>query len=41
MPSTWFNKAEKDIEELHVTQEDIEEYLPLKNKLKNAQGFQE
>ena len=41
MSNTWFKETEKDIEELQITQEDIEECLPLKKKLKNAQGFQE
>lgn len=36
MSNTWFKETEKDIEELQITQEDIEECLPLKKKLKNA-----
>ena len=40
MSNTWFKGTEKHIEELQITQEDIEERLPLKKKLKNAQGFQ-
>ena len=39
----YFKKLEmsKNIEELQITQEDIQECLPLKKKLKSAQGFQE
>ena len=41
MYNTRFKETGKYIKELQITQEDIEECLPLKTKLKKTQGFQE
>ena len=41
MTNTWISKMENDIEELQITQEDITERTPLRNKLHNFKGFQE
>ena len=37
MSDTWFKETAKDVEEFQITQDDIEECLLLKKKLKNAQ----
>ena len=34
MINTWINETENDIEELQITQEDITERIPLRNKFK-------
>ena len=41
MANTWISETEDDIEELQITQEDITERTPLRNKLHNFKGFQE
>ena len=41
MANTWISETENDIEELQITQEDITERTPLRNKLHSFQGFQE
>ena len=41
MANTWITETENDIEELQITQEDIIERTPLRNKLHNFKGFQE
>ena len=41
MANTWINETENHIEELQITQEDITERTPLRNKLHNFKGFQE
>ena len=41
MANIWISETENDIEELHITHEDITEHTPLRNKLHNFKGFQE
>ena len=41
MANTWITETENDIEELKITQKDITERTPLRNKLHNFKGFQE
>ena len=41
MDNTWISETENGIEELQITQEDIKERTPLRNKLHNFKGFQE
>ena len=41
MANTWISEMENDIQELQITQEDITERTPLRNKLHNFKGFQE
>ena len=40
MANTWISETENDIEELEITQEDITERTPLRNKLHKFKGFQ-
>ena len=40
MANTWSSETENDIEELQITQEDITERTPLRNKLHNFKAFQ-
>lgn len=37
----WFTKVERDLQEVGITSEDIQEHDPLKKKLGAHQGFQE
>ena len=39
MANTWISETENDIEEVQITQEDITERTPLRNKLHNFKGF--
>ena len=41
MANTWISETENDIEELQITQENIKECTPLRNKLHNFKCFQE
>ena len=41
MTNPWISETENDIEELQITQEDITDRTPLRNKLHNFKGFQE
>ena len=41
MVNTWISEMENDIEELHITHEDITERTPLRIRLNNFKGFQE
>ena len=41
MANTWISETENDIKKLQITQEDITERTPLRNKLHNFKGFQE
>ena len=41
MANTLISETGNDIEELQITQEDITERTPLRNKLHNFKGFQE
>ena len=41
MANARISETENDIEELQITQEDITERTPLRNKLHNFKGFQE
>ena len=41
MANTWISETENDIEELQITQEDITERTPLRNKLHNFKSFLE
>ena len=41
MANTWIDETENNIEEFQITQEDITERTPLRNKLHNFKCFQE